>query len=244
MACASTKSNVAPPVRDAPAPPRTEPASWPTTDFHGVEQPVDVGNGCAVGLFGRSGSGTSSRGGRRFAIGDVHEPVNQIGGGAEASGLNLAQRTHIDSRIENQCPRDIRNRAVARCPSPRSVTGCSPSFPLRFRRHTGMLRPAESREGRPCRYCTVSWPFSVRSTNWLIEARKGNRGSIDQKVLTAAAKLLPNSTGFGEAGWYRELEQFFNREGIRNPAEPRVVFPPWMPRPRSSPTFRTTGNSL
>ena len=59
----------------------------------------------------------------------------------------------------------------------------------------------------------------------VVEARKGNRGSIDQAVLATAEKLLPNSTGFGEAGWYRELEQFFNREGIRNPARTRVVFP-------------------
>lgn len=57
----------------------------------------------------------------------------------------------------------------------------------------------------------------------VIEARKGNRGEADQKLLTAAAQLLPNSTGFGQAGWYRQLEGFFNRELLRT-SEP-VVFP-------------------
>ena len=59
----------------------------------------------------------------------------------------------------------------------------------------------------------------------VVEARKGNRGSIDQAVLATAEKLLPNSTGFGEAGWYRELDQFFDPQGIRNPAELEWSFP-------------------
>ena len=50
----------------------------------------------------------------------------------------------------------------------------------------------------------------------VVEARKGNRGADDQKVLRAAARWLPNSTGFGEAGWYRELTQFLGTPGIRN----------------------------
>ena len=57
----------------------------------------------------------------------------------------------------------------------------------------------------------------------VIEARKGDRGTADQKLLTAAAKLLPNSTGFGEAGWYRELEGFFNKVLLRTSTP--VVFP-------------------
>lgn len=60
----------------------------------------------------------------------------------------------------------------------------------------------------------------------VLEARDGSNKSTDQAVLTAAAKLLPNTTGFGEAGWYRELEQFINRKGIRSPdrTEP-LTFP-------------------
>jgi hypothetical protein len=50
----------------------------------------------------------------------------------------------------------------------------------------------------------------------VLEARKGKRGADDQKVLKAAARLLPNSTGFGEAGWYRELTQFLGTPGVRN----------------------------
>jgi hypothetical protein len=50
----------------------------------------------------------------------------------------------------------------------------------------------------------------------VLEARKGNRGADDQKVLKTAARLLPNSTGFGQAGWYRELTQFLGAPGIRN----------------------------
>jgi hypothetical protein len=51
----------------------------------------------------------------------------------------------------------------------------------------------------------------------VVQARKGTNGSADQAVLTTAAKLLPKATGFGEAGWYRELEQFINRDGVRSP---------------------------
>ncbi|WP_099021780.1 hypothetical protein [Mycolicibacterium palauense] len=49
----------------------------------------------------------------------------------------------------------------------------------------------------------------------VVEARKGRHPDTDRKVLTTAAKLMPNSTGLGQAGWYRELENFLNRDGIR-----------------------------
>jgi hypothetical protein len=49
----------------------------------------------------------------------------------------------------------------------------------------------------------------------LVLAARQGKTSADNAVLVTAAKLLPNATGFGEAGWYRELEQFVNREGIR-----------------------------
>ena len=47
----------------------------------------------------------------------------------------------------------------------------------------------------------------------VIEARKDKKPT-DKAVLAAAAKLLPNTTGFGEAGWYRELQLFINRDGV------------------------------
>jgi hypothetical protein len=60
----------------------------------------------------------------------------------------------------------------------------------------------------------------------VLEARKGKRGAVDQEVLKTAANLVPNSTGIGQAGWYRELEDLFNREGIRSQGRTeRLVFP-------------------
>jgi hypothetical protein len=59
----------------------------------------------------------------------------------------------------------------------------------------------------------------------VVQARKGTNGSTDQAVLTTAAKLLPDTTGFGEAGWYGELEQFINRDGVRSPDHEHLTFP-------------------
>ena len=62
--------------------------------------------------------------------------------------------------------------------------------------------------------------------NLVVQARKGTNPSTDQAVLTTAAKLLPKTTGFGEAGWYRELEQFINRAGVRSSDQPDyLTFP-------------------
>jgi hypothetical protein len=58
----------------------------------------------------------------------------------------------------------------------------------------------------------------------VLQAREGKNGTTDRAVLAAAAKLLPNSTGFGEAGWYRELEQFINRKRVRVADSP-LTFP-------------------
>jgi hypothetical protein len=60
----------------------------------------------------------------------------------------------------------------------------------------------------------------------VIQARKGTNGTTDEAVLAAAARLLPNATGFSEAGWYGELEQFINRDHIRiGDGHERLTFP-------------------
>ena len=46
-------------------------------------------------------------------------------------------------------------------------------------------------------------------------AKRGG-GANPDGVLRIVETLLPGTTGFGQAGWYRELEQFANRPGVRN----------------------------
>jgi hypothetical protein len=45
---------------------------------------------------------------------------------------------------------------------------------------------------------------------------KEGHGANPDAVLRIVETLLPGTTGFGQAGWYRELEQFANRPGVRN----------------------------
>lgn len=45
---------------------------------------------------------------------------------------------------------------------------------------------------------------------------KEGHGPNPDAVLRIVETLLPGTTGFGQAGWYRELEQFANRPGVRN----------------------------
>jgi hypothetical protein len=45
-------------------------------------------------------------------------------------------------------------------------------------------------------------------------AKQGG-GDNPDAVLRTVGTLLPGTTGFGQAGWYRELEQFANRPGVR-----------------------------
>jgi len=58
----------------------------------------------------------------------------------------------------------------------------------------------------------------------VVEARKGYLHGAEQRLLDAAEKLMPNTTGFGEAGWFTELESFFNRETVRR-SEAFFAFP-------------------
>jgi hypothetical protein len=48
-------------------------------------------------------------------------------------------------------------------------------------------------------------------------AKEGG-GDDPDAVLSIVEILLPGTTGFGQAGWYRELLDFANRPGVRNPS--------------------------
>jgi hypothetical protein len=54
---------------------------------------------------------------------------------------------------------------------------------------------------------------------------KAGHGPNPDAVLSIVETLLPGTTGFGQAGWYRELEQFANRPGVRNRDLHSVAFP-------------------
>jgi hypothetical protein len=45
---------------------------------------------------------------------------------------------------------------------------------------------------------------------------KEGHGENPDEVLGIVGTLLPNTTGFGQAGWYHELHDFANRRGVRN----------------------------
>jgi hypothetical protein len=56
-------------------------------------------------------------------------------------------------------------------------------------------------------------------------AKEGG-GDNPDAVLSIVGTLLPGTTGFGQAGWYRELLDFANRPGVRNPGlRGTVTFP-------------------
>ncbi len=46
-------------------------------------------------------------------------------------------------------------------------------------------------------------------------AKEGGGDNPDE-VLRIVGTLLPNTTGFGQSGWYHELHDFANRVGVRN----------------------------
>lgn len=48
----------------------------------------------------------------------------------------------------------------------------------------------------------------------VLYAKQGN-GENPDAVLQTVEAMLPGTTGFGQAGWYRELEDFANRPGVR-----------------------------
>jgi hypothetical protein len=52
---------------------------------------------------------------------------------------------------------------------------------------------------------------------------KAGGGDDPDAVLRIVGTLLPGTTGFGQAGWYRELLDFANRPGVRNPGLRRPV---------------------
>ena len=46
---------------------------------------------------------------------------------------------------------------------------------------------------------------------------KDGSGENPDAVLRIVGTLLPNTTGFGQSGWYHELLDFANRRDVRNP---------------------------
>ena len=45
---------------------------------------------------------------------------------------------------------------------------------------------------------------------------KDGSGANPDAVLRIVGTLLPNTTGFGQSGWYHELLDFANRQHVRN----------------------------
>lgn len=61
--------------------------------------------------------------------------------------------------------------------------------------------------------------------NAVLYAQRGN-GPHPNSVLRTVESLLPGTTGFGQAGWYGELEDFANRTDVRvDDAREQVRFP-------------------
>ncbi|HTU27588.1 MAG TPA: hypothetical protein VMF30_19415 [Pirellulales bacterium] len=55
---------------------------------------------------------------------------------------------------------------------------------------------------------------------------KESHGDNPDAVLRIVGTLLPNTTGFGQSGWYHELLDFANRDGVRSPGlRGPVTFP-------------------
>jgi hypothetical protein len=57
----------------------------------------------------------------------------------------------------------------------------------------------------------------------VVHAQQGG-GENSDEVRSTVEAMLPGTTGFGQAGWYRELEDFANRPGVRSSDVP-VTFP-------------------
>jgi hypothetical protein len=57
----------------------------------------------------------------------------------------------------------------------------------------------------------------------VLYAQRGG-GENPEAVLSTVKALLPGTTGFGQAGWYHELEEFANRPGVRV-SDSRITFP-------------------
>lgn len=58
-----------------------------------------------------------------------------------------------------------------------------------------------------------------------VELAKAGDTELDRQVIATVENLLPNTTGFGQSGWYRELEAFFNEKARANGLEPAIEFP-------------------
>lgn len=58
-----------------------------------------------------------------------------------------------------------------------------------------------------------------------VELAKAGDTDTDRQVIAAVENLLPNTTGFGQSGWYRELESFLNEQARTNGIEAPTPFP-------------------
>ncbi|WP_167105823.1 hypothetical protein [Mycobacterium sp. DL592] len=59
----------------------------------------------------------------------------------------------------------------------------------------------------------------------VVSARLGTHGAADRQLLATAAHLLPNSTGFGQAGWSGELEKFLESHRPPDRTDQGNIFP-------------------
>ena len=59
----------------------------------------------------------------------------------------------------------------------------------------------------------------------VIAAKANENPARDARMLEIVEKLLPRTTGMGQAGWYRELTQFLNRDEVRAADVRNVEFP-------------------
>ncbi|CAN5783788.1 hypothetical protein BH10ACT9_BH10ACT9_46360 [soil metagenome] len=65
----------------------------------------------------------------------------------------------------------------------------------------------------------------------------------DLHVINAVERLLPNTTGYGQAGWYAELQQFLDKKCHRTDAEKPVQLPTYEKSLTSLRDFATYGTA-
>lgn len=80
----------------------------------------------------------------------------------------------------------------------------------------------------------------------IVRARRGG-SPADLEIIDAVEKLLPNTTGYGQAGWYAELQQFLGKKCQPAETEKPVQLPTYkqsLSSLRDFTTFGTPSNPL